>query len=191
MKCTLFLSTKYDGSALHHISRDTSMHIAPACWSWNNSKQRKINLYSYTCFVHSPSKFYRKTKQSISTPSRQNILIYQNDAFQFVSPKPKLAHCHRDWRKGCVLHFTTNKARKIKQNHWETILLLLLKEDISTGMGSRRSNAFGASPLEATYGGNSNMGPLLEPCAAEEQGKADRVGTSATSQILSALPTLQ
>lgn len=65
---------------LVHCTTDLE-HVAPACWSWNNSKQRKINLYSYTCFVRSPSKLYRKTKQNISTPSRQNILIYQNDAF--------------------------------------------------------------------------------------------------------------
>lgn len=58
-------------------------------------------------------------------------------------------------------------------------------------MGSHGSNAFGASPLEDTHSGNSNMGPPLEPCAAEEQGKADRVGRPAASQILSALPTLQ
>ena len=73
--------------------------------------------------MHSPSKFYRKTKQNISTPSRQTILTYQNDAFQFVSPKSKLVHCHGDWRKHCVLHFTTNKARKTKSLRNYPILL--------------------------------------------------------------------
>lgn len=52
-------------------------------------------------------------------------------------------------------------------------------------MGSHGSNASGASPLEATRGGNSNMGPPLEPCAAEEQGKADSWKTSNVPDPLS------
>lgn len=93
MKCTLFLSIKYDASALHHLSKNTFMHVAlhanPETLLFHQITE-KIHLYSYTRFVHFPSKFYRKTKQNISIASRQNILTYQNDAFQFVSPKPKL-----------------------------------------------------------------------------------------------------
>lgn len=55
----------------------------------------------------------------------------------------------------------------------ETTLLFSLKEDISNGMGSHGSNMSGASPLEAACGGNSSRSPLLQPCAAAKQGKAE------------------
>lgn len=60
----------------------------------------------------------------------------------------------------------------------------------STAMGSHSSKAFGASPQKLHTVGIKTW-VYLEPCAAEEQGKADIVRSSATSQILSALPTLQ
>lgn len=97
----------------------------PTMRHFNSSRQpEKIHLYSYTCFMHSSSKFYRKTKQNTATPSRQNILTYQNDVFQFACLKTKLAYCHRNWGKGCVLHFTTNKTLELScSSHWRRIFL--------------------------------------------------------------------
>lgn len=40
-------------------------------------------------------------------------------------------------------------------------------------MGSHGSSAFGASPLEVSVPTTCSMGTPLDPCAAEEQGKAE------------------
>lgn len=149
MKCTLFLPTKYNAGALHHISRNAFMDAAQQAdpetvlFLQINTGNPLLLLYLLCAF---PFKVLLENKA-------QNILTYQNDAFKVVSPKPKLGHSHGVCRKGYVLHFTS-KARQIKQKHWKTTPLLSVKKDISTGMGSHGSKAFGASPLETTHGGN-------------------------------------